>query len=66
MSLVLFISTLRPLITIKNNDAIKIIQIRDNQFQLPLLVGGIMGLALPTALVKDSVLSVIPPPPSDS
>lgn len=46
LSLVLFISTLRPLITIKNNDAIKIIQIRDNQFPPPLLGDGIMGLVL--------------------
>lgn len=53
-SLVLFIGTLRPLITIKNNDAIKIIQIRDNQFQLPLPVDGIMDSALSSALLKDS------------
>lgn len=60
LSRVLFISTLRPLITIKNNDAIKIIQIRDNQFQLPLLADGITGPALSSALLKDSSLSIIP------
>lgn len=53
-SLVLFIGTLRPLITIKNNDAIKIIQIRDNQFQLPLPGDGIMDSVLSSALLKDS------------
>ena len=63
LSWVLFISTLRPLITIKNNDAIKIIQIRDNQFQLPLLADGIIGPALSSALLKDSFLSIIPPSP---
>lgn len=50
---VLFIGTLRLLITIKNNDAIKIIQIRDNQFQLPLRGDGIMDSVLSSALLKD-------------
>lgn len=65
-SLVLFIGTLRPLITIKNNDAIKIIQIRDNQFQLPLPGDGIMDSALSSALLKDSSFHYPSTPPSDS